>query len=88
MKHAFAKEFLLFAETKDPFEDYQYGDATRCACAQFAETLGELEYQTYVTECPGNCAEGTKWELIEEAAAQYPRDWGALTRRLRRTLEA
>ncbi len=75
--HPNMKSFLLFCESKNPEEEYNYFNQRICAMAQF---LGPENYQT------SQFTPINRLGTCEALASQKPHTFGALATRLRKEL--
>ena len=78
MMHPNMEDFQRFCEAKPPERSYQWNDSDICACGQFATVL-KVRNWTHI-----GGLEGKFWQLANEIAGEYPRNFGALAQRVER----
>lgn len=81
-KASLTKRFHDFCKKQSPRKRYDYGDATACALARFAKTIGKTWHDL------GSFQRGTKkGNVLDAFANMEPHTFGALTKRLAKQIK-
>lgn len=75
MIHPDMESFLRFTSDKRPSERYHFADADICACGQFADRIGERNWNT-------TDRHRTFWSAANTLASVEPHTFGGLSRRI------
>lgn len=82
MTHPSMEEFLDFVSAKQPDESYIFDSHDGCACGQYAESIGVVDW------LDDDKKDFDFWDTANQLAGIEPHNFGALASRLRDSIAA